>query len=119
METVPPPWYAGHSLVSFSYALMYSRFVITSLTHDLDPLRVIPPSQVRLVLAPDVAEVLASLKDDAENLDGRIRLVSIAYDCLPVVRSLIEDTLDHLGEVALSLFPDWYGDAIPFAQIEA
>ena len=36
----------------------------------------------------------------------------------PVVKSLIDDILDHLAQLALALFPNWYGDFISFPEID-
>ena len=38
---------------------------------------------------------------------------------MPTVKSLIDDILDKLAQVALALFPHWYGHGIPFAEIDA
>ena len=76
------------------------------------------PSRVRLVSAQDVAAVSADLRSKVEHSDGQYRLVSIAYDRLPAIKSLIEDALERLADAALSLYPYWYGGAIPFARFE-
>ena len=47
------------------------------------------------------------------------RLVTVTYDRLSTVTSLIDDILDKLAQVALVLFPHWYGHGIPFAEIDA
>lgn len=84
-----------------------------------EPIPIPSPSEVRLVFARGVNEFLVGLKIKAECFGGDYRLVSMTFDRLPDVRSLIEDAIEHLAEVALSLFPDWYGDAISFAQVES
>jgi very-short-patch-repair endonuclease len=91
---------------------------LTSL-NSLETLPIPSPSQVRLVFAQDVNEFLVDLKIKADCLGGKYRLVSMTFDRLPNVKSLIEDVVAHLAEIALSLFPQWYGDAIPFAQVES
>ena len=87
--------------------------------NELDRLLLPAPSQVRLVLAPTVNEVRVALERLAISTGGQFRLVSVSYDRLPTVKSLIDDILDHLAHVALSLFPNWYGDAVRFAEIDA
>jgi len=77
------------------------------------------PSRVRLIFAQDVDGFLVDLKIKTDCLGGEYRLVSMTFDRLPSVKSLIEDAVDHLAEIALSLFPQWYGDAGPFARVES
>ena len=60
-----------------------------------------------------------SLKSQAISAGGQFRLITVSYDRLPAVRSLIDDILANLAQVALSLFPHWYGHGIPFAEIDA
>jgi very-short-patch-repair endonuclease len=90
-----------------------------TLPNSPETLPIPSPSQVRLVLAKDVNEFLVDLKIRTDCFWGKLRLVSMTFDQLPDVKSLIGDVIDHLAEVALSLFPQWYGDAIPFAQVES
>src|SRR4051794_20106356 len=77
------------------------------------------PSQVRLVFARNVDELLSHLKCETEEQGDKYRLVSITIDRLPALRSLIEGILDRLADVALSLYPGWFGGDISFAQIES
>ena len=76
------------------------------------------PSQVRLVFAQNVSEVEVVLKNEATSSGGQFRCVSVSYDRLPVVKSLIDDILDHLAQLALALFPNWYGDSVFFPEID-
>lgn len=87
--------------------------------NELDRLLLPAPSRVRLALAPNVSEVRSALEQMAISPAGQFRIVSISYDRLPDLRSLIDDILDHLAHVALSLFPNWYGDAVRLAEIDA
>jgi len=73
---------------------------------------------VRLVLAPNVNEVHVALEHLAISPRGQFRLVSVSYSRLPTVKSLIDNILGHLAHVALSLFPNWYGNAVRFAEID-
>jgi very-short-patch-repair endonuclease len=86
--------------------------------NDLGRLFLPAPSQVRLVIAQNVNEVEVALKNEATSSGGQFRCVSVSYDRLPVVKSLIDDILDHLAQLALALFPNWYGDAISFPEID-
>lgn len=88
-------------------------------TDQLDRLFLKAPSHVRLVFTPTVDEVHGALKDKANSSGGQFRLVTVSYDRLPTVKSLIDDILDNLAQVALALFPHWYGKGIPFAEIDA
>jgi very-short-patch-repair endonuclease len=88
-------------------------------TNDLDRLFLNAPSQVRLVFTPTVEKIHGALKDKANSSGGKFRLVIVSYDRLPTVKSLIDDILDNLAQVALALFPHWYGNDIPFAEIDA
>jgi very-short-patch-repair endonuclease len=85
----------------------------------LDRLLSDPNSHVRLVFASIVDEVQDALEHMAISSGGQFRLVTVSYDPLPTVRSLIDDVLDNLARVALALFPHWYGNGIPFAEIDA
>ncbi len=76
------------------------------------------PSQVRLVFAQNVSEVEVALKNEASSSGGEFRCVSVSYERLPALKSLIDDLLDHLARLALSLFPNWYGDVISFPEID-
>jgi very-short-patch-repair endonuclease len=87
--------------------------------NELNRIPLPAPSRVRLVFAPTLNDVHISLKNQAISSGGNIRLVSVTYDRLPTVKSLIDDTLEHLAHVALSLFPNWYGDRSSFAEIDA
>ena len=87
--------------------------------NEFDRLLLPAPSQVRVVFAPTVSEVDIALKNEAFSSDGQFRRVTISYDRLPAVKSLIDDILDHLAHVALALFPNWYGDVICFPEIDA
>jgi very-short-patch-repair endonuclease len=88
-------------------------------TNHLDHRLLPAPSRVRLIFAPTVSAVHGALKDQAISSGGQFRLVSVSYDRLPAVRSLIDDILENLAHITLSLFPSWYGDADPFAGIDA
>ncbi len=87
--------------------------------NELDPLLLPAPARVRLVLAANVNEVHAAFERLAISPRGEFRLVSVSYDRLPTVKSLIDDILGHLAHLALSLFPNWYGDTVRFAEIDA
>ncbi len=87
--------------------------------NELDRLFLPAPSQVRVVFAPTVSEVHVALNNKAVSSNGQFRLVSVSYDRLPAVKSLIDDILDHLAHVAIALFPNWYGDVNSFPEIDA
>jgi len=87
--------------------------------NELDPSLFPKPARVRLVFARNVAEFLSHLTTKAEERAGEFRLVSIILDRLPALRSLIDGILDRLADVALSLYPGWFGEDISFDQIES
>ncbi len=87
--------------------------------NELDRLLSYPSSHVRLVFAAMVDEVQDALKHRAISGSGHFRLVTVSYDSLPTLRSLIDDVLDNLAQVALALCPHWYGHGTPFAEIDA
>ncbi len=84
----------------------------------LDPLPLPTPSQVRLVFALDIHEVHAALVHQAVYSRDQPRLISIRFDSLPRAKLLIADIIGNLADVALAHFPNWYGDRIPFADID-
>jgi very-short-patch-repair endonuclease len=86
---------------------------------ELERLQLPAPSQVRMVFTPAVAEVQLALSRRAVASNGQYRCVTVAYDRLDDVRSLIDEVLDHLAQLALALFPNWYGALVPFAMIDA
>lgn len=75
------------------------------------------PERVRLVLAPDVAAVHAALHDVGVNSNGELQYIAVMYDRLNRVNSLIDDILYQLSQVALALFPNWYGARANFPEI--
>lgn len=85
--------------------------------NDLDFIRRIEPSGVRLAYAPCVDEFLEDLRRRTSSSQEGSRFVSVAYDHLPAIEPLIEKCLSDLAEVALALWPDWYTGAIPFVAI--
>ena len=76
------------------------------------------PAKVQLVYAASASDVLVRIKDRLATTGGDHRLVAVPFVHLRPVKSLVEDTLSGLAEVALALWPDWYGEAIPFASLE-
>jgi very-short-patch-repair endonuclease len=86
---------------------------------DLNRLHLPAPSRVRLVFAPTVNEVHVALSGKAVASDGRLRYVAVIYYRLQPVKSLITEILDHLAHLALALFPNWYGNLVPFPEIDA
>ena len=85
---------------------------------ELDPSLFPEPSRVRLVYARDVDEFLSHLKSQVEETGGQHRLVAMTLGRLPDLRPLIDAVLEHLADVALSLYPGWFGGDVSFAQIE-
>ncbi|WP_337176007.1 DUF559 domain-containing protein [Paludisphaera sp.] len=76
---------------------------------ELDRLALPPTGAARAVFVGDgPGVVLAALEEraTAENF----RVVSIRYDRLPRLTSLIDDVLGRLAELALATWPDWPDD---------
>lgn len=78
---------------------------------ELERLPLPPPARARTVFAaPGLMDgVWRALEDRAVGSDGGFRLVAIRYGELPPLKALIDDAIDRLADVALTLFPDWIG----------
>jgi very-short-patch-repair endonuclease len=72
-----------------------------------------PSGRVRTVFAESVPGVLADLKDWAADPDRALRIVTVGFDPLPSVKALMGCATARLAEIALALWPDWYGGAVP------
>jgi len=79
---------------------------------ELERLSLPPPARARTIFAaPGLLDgVRSALEGRAVASDGGFRLVSFRYDQLPPIRALIDDAIDRLADVALTLFPDWSDD---------
>jgi len=82
-----------------------------------DPMYWVDPSRVRLAIAPSVGGFLERVAEQIENRSGDTRLVSVVFDRLPDLEPLIDAIVGKLAEVALALWPDWYFELVPFAEI--
>ena len=88
---------------------------------ELDRLPLPSASRVRLVFAG--RELRGAVRDELERRAvasaGGFRMVAIRFDRPPPLRALIDDVVDQLAAVALGMFPDWYGEAARFAEVDA
>ena len=84
----------------------------------LDAVLALPAGEVKLVLADRVSEVLSDLKAYAaeSNRDGR--MVAKKLDRLPSTKGLIAGFLHDLADIALALWPHWYGESQPLPAVE-
>lgn len=77
----------------------------------------VEPSKVRLTVAPSVEEFLGWLGSRIGDGPSSTRLVSVVFDRLPNLEPLIDAIVGKLAEVAQALWPEWYYDLLPFADI--
>lgn len=79
---------------------------------ELDRLALPPPARARTIFAaPGLLEtVRAAMERRAVASGGGVRMVAIRYDRLPYLKALIDDAVDRLAEVALTLIDDWDDD---------
>jgi very-short-patch-repair endonuclease len=82
-----------------------------------DPISWLPPSRVRLAIAGSVPGFLQGLRQSFAQTALKRRLVSVIYEHLPSLEPLIDRLLSDLAQVALALWPDWYGEAVPLARL--
>jgi hypothetical protein len=80
--------------------------------NDLDSVFSWPAGRVRTAFAASVPGVLADLKEWAADPDRAPRIVTVGFDRLPGPRALMGRATALLAEVALALWPDWYGGAV-------
>lgn len=82
---------------------------------ELNRLPTPPPGRARAIFAaPGLLEkVREAMEDRAVASDGGFRLVAIRYDRPPYLRALIDDAVDRLADVALTLFDNWEDDDEP------
>ncbi|MFS8923504.1 hypothetical protein NW863_03355, partial [Synechococcus sp. B60.1] len=64
--------------------------------------------EVKLLLAPSVEEALAILAEEAETRETVF--VSKLWHRIPAQDVILDECLQVLAEVALSLWPYWYGE---------
>jgi hypothetical protein len=80
--------------------------------NDLDSVFSWPAGRVRTAFAASVPGVLTDLKEWAADPDRAQRIVTVGFDRLPGPRALMGRATALLAEVALALWPDWYGGAV-------
>ncbi|MEW4568227.1 DUF559 domain-containing protein [Tautonia sp. JC769] len=77
-----------------------------------DPIAAMADGQARLLLADSVPDALAALRESLPDPDGS-RLVSVLLDPIPGPAAILDAAIADLAEVALALWPSWYGDSVP------
>jgi hypothetical protein len=79
---------------------------------DLESVLSWSAGRVRTAFAASVSDVLADLKLWAADPGRSLRIITDIYDRLPNLKVLVGDSISNLAEIALALWPDWYGDAV-------
>ncbi len=69
----------------------------------------IDPNTARVLWAEHISEPIASLRSDAERNNAIRELVMFVFDQLPPLRTLNDQIIGNLADVAESLWPEWYG----------
>ena len=69
----------------------------------------IPPGETRIVLCDSVGAVLAMLQSEAAGLPSSPRWVVCSWPQLPMLEGILDGVETNLAEVALGLWPEWYG----------
>jgi very-short-patch-repair endonuclease len=67
--------------------------------------------QARLLLADSVSDALATLRESLPDPGGS-RVVSVVLDPIPGPSEILDAAIADLAEVALALWPFWYGETI-------
>jgi very-short-patch-repair endonuclease len=79
---------------------------------DLESVLSWSAGRVRTAFAASVSDVLADLKLWAADPGRSLRIVTDIHDRLPNLKALVGVSISNLAEIALALWPDWYGDAV-------
>ncbi len=66
-----------------------------------------------LVSSPQVQDTLAILTDDPTARRSNERQIVLAWEHLPVISDVLEQTLDQLALAAKAFWPDWYSTVVP------
>jgi len=72
----------------------------------------IQPSQIQTLLCEDMAEALYALN----NSPLQHKTVIHAWDQIPPHEVIVQDTLQNLAEIALAMWPGWYGQDAPISD---
>ncbi|MGH8614521.1 MAG: endonuclease domain-containing protein [Gammaproteobacteria bacterium] len=80
-------------------------------------LELIQTGRARAFFADDVASHLASIELSKENYPSAFTLVTKLWTRVPAPDELIANVLDAMAEVALKLWPVWFGD-LDFGRFE-
>ena len=77
-----------------------------------DVLHHLAPGRVRLLVAADVPAAMAAVREGVAEAGGPLRVVSDYRERLPELNAVIDAEVANLAEIALALWPSWYGDAV-------
>ncbi len=78
----------------------------------------IAPGQVRTIICQDICGSVAALTEGGSLVgEPNRRAVVVEFSFIPVLESLLNRMLDSIAEIALSLWPDWYGGALSLPHV--
>ena len=84
----------------------------------LDAVLALSPGKIKLIFATRVSEVLWELKECAADGKRSLRVVAKSFDPLSNTKLLLNTVITGLADIALALWPDWYGDSLPLPEQE-
>lgn len=88
---------------------------------DSDPLRLPAPGRVNALICADVEQGLARLERMVHEPGAGWRMATVPLSLLPRLEPLIDAALANLAEIALAVWPHWYGRGSddPAASLDA
>jgi len=78
----------------------------------INHLEKIQPSQIQTLLCEDMAEALYVLNNGLL----QHKTVIHTWDQVPPHETIVQDTLQNLAEIALAMWPGWYGEEAPISD---
>jgi very-short-patch-repair endonuclease len=74
----------------------------------------IPIGEVKAFLCPDISEMLSRLQNSKLAYPVDSRVVVCTWNVIPAHEAILQDILRALAEVALAIWPSWYGQKNTF-----
>jgi very-short-patch-repair endonuclease len=85
----------------------------------LEHLKSSKPGEIRTFVCDNVTEVLSDLELSGLPKDDAFRIAVCRIDRVAELEKLLDGMVHSLAEIAVALFPFWYGGALDISSIEA
>ncbi|CAN2040791.1 DUF559 domain-containing protein [Candidatus Magnetomoraceae bacterium gMMP-15] len=81
---------------------------------DFNYFNKIQPGKVRTFICSDVSEELSSIDLSYIDQNNDFKIVTLTWQGLPGINSIINDILKSLAKISLEIWPSWYNDKVSF-----